>query len=677
MAVYENTKMAAISLPFGANHLPLEALPWLEKYERIYLWTDADEVGRIASEKFAQKLGLKRTFIVNTTRDDPKGPKDANDALRAGHDLLKYIKEARPLTQENILTFKQIKAEVIKRIINYESNKGVLSSFDWFNKKIKGFRKGELTVLTGGTGSGKTTLLSQMSLDFMERGVPTLWGSFEIRNEVLASTMLMQFARKNLIEDPKSIDLFARDFESLPLYFLKFYGSTPIDEMLNTLDYAVYAYDISHIIIDNLQFMLSGQAKGYDKFDLQDILISKLRDFATNNKIHITLVIHPKKVDEDTQDLSVSSIFGTAKATQEADNVFILQNRYKYRLVDIRKNRFDGEIGRFGLGYDRNTKRFLELTENEVNDLNKTQKTLEDIFAARATAAASNVEIPEIELNKMKSMIGTQIKKIEKIVEQDIAYYGNIAQKTTNKIKNIVNQASPINLKTPNKTNYEENCEESFEYGMDECQYQNQNNDEIKKIISKLAIKSNDNKTPGKIPEQKQENKPKIGETPKAFVEPKIPNKIITNPPETELLIKEGIKEKQKEEIKKPNLLIPSIKPKEMNIQKNSNEPELKAIGVPDWISDLPKMPEKVNKSASKQTVNKSQKAEYKKSYKSESQRDKKPSFGETYSSVSKSERKKLFEVLQTNGYLTTKSKGKYGRSTGSSGKSSDSSDRL
>ena len=90
MAIYEATNMAAISLPFGANHLPLEVLPWLERFERIYLWLDSDEVGKAAAEKFADKLGLKRTLIVNTMKDDPKGPKDANDALREGRDLLQY-----------------------------------------------------------------------------------------------------------------------------------------------------------------------------------------------------------------------------------------------------------------------------------------------------------------------------------------------------------------------------------------------------------------------------------------------------------------------------------------------------------------------------------------------------------------------------------------------------------
>lgn len=46
-------------------------------------------------------------------------------------------------------------------------------------------------------------------------------------------------------------------FEQFPLYFMNFYGSTPIELMFETLDYAIYAYDISLICLDNMQFMLS------------------------------------------------------------------------------------------------------------------------------------------------------------------------------------------------------------------------------------------------------------------------------------------------------------------------------------------------------------------------------------------------------------------------------------
>ena len=48
-----------------------------------------------------------------------------------------------------------------------------------------------------------------------------------------------------------------------------------------------------------------------------------------------------------------SSVFGTAKATQEADNLIILQRGKKHRFLDIKKNRFDGELGIVPYRYDK------------------------------------------------------------------------------------------------------------------------------------------------------------------------------------------------------------------------------------------------------------------------------------------------------------------------------------
>jgi len=92
MAVFQETGIPAVSLPNGANHLPIQFLPFFDKFERIYLWLDADEVGRNAAEKFALKLGSKRTIIIDSRIKDSEGPKDANDALRMGKDF-KWIFE--------------------------------------------------------------------------------------------------------------------------------------------------------------------------------------------------------------------------------------------------------------------------------------------------------------------------------------------------------------------------------------------------------------------------------------------------------------------------------------------------------------------------------------------------------------------------------------------------------
>ena len=97
--------------------------------------------------------------------------------------------------------------------------------------------------------------------------------------------MLMQYAgNPNVLQD----DVFehvADGFESLPMYFMRFYGSTEIDEVLDAMEYAVYVYDVEHILLDNLQFMLSSSMSsksGFERFEAQERALEKFRRFGKN-----------------------------------------------------------------------------------------------------------------------------------------------------------------------------------------------------------------------------------------------------------------------------------------------------------------------------------------------------------------------------------------------------------
>jgi len=72
MAVWQATGRPAVSLPNGCRSLPVEVLPLLENFEKIYLWMDNDAAGQEGCEKFAKKIGLERTYIVRPTRANCK-----------------------------------------------------------------------------------------------------------------------------------------------------------------------------------------------------------------------------------------------------------------------------------------------------------------------------------------------------------------------------------------------------------------------------------------------------------------------------------------------------------------------------------------------------------------------------------------------------------------------------
>eukprot|EP00605_Chrysophyceae_sp_TOSAG23-4_P002537 GSChrysophyteH1.ASY1.ANO1.2802.1 assembled CDS len=365
----------AISLPNGCNSLPPALLPMLEQFDKIYLWLDNDKPGQEAAEKFARKLG------------------DANDALRMNSAAASDVNAKNTESSHDRLeNFANLRGEVLRSIRQPEelASGTPTKSLPSLSKKLKGFRKGELVILTGPTGCGKTTLLSQLSLDFAKEGSPTLWGSFEIRNARLVENMLQQYAGANLQAlSSERLERIADDFENLPLSFMNFHAGTDLGQVLEAMDFAVYRDDVQHIIIDNLQFMMprynvpglnvtgaggsssSGAMRSnFDKFNTQDAVIDELRRFASEKNVNIILVIHPRKED-DNQVLGMSSIFGTAKATQEADVVLIIQkqqNQHRSALA-IKKNRYNGVLGRLELGFNSAVKCFYELDPPQTQSL--------------------------------------------------------------------------------------------------------------------------------------------------------------------------------------------------------------------------------------------------------------------------------------------------------------------
>jgi hypothetical protein len=247
MAVWQATGRPAVSLPNGCRSLPPEVLPLLENFAKIILWMDNDGPGQEGAEQFAKKIGLERTYIVKPGKqhvpEDAPLPKDANDALLQGLDLEAMVRDAQPVPHERILTFRDLRSSVLHEIIHPDKYVGVpMTSLPALTNIIKGFRRGEMTVLTGPTGSGKTTFLGQMSLDLAEQGINMLWGSFEIKNTRLIHKLMQQFSREPLPTGEQAVEskleALADRFERLPFYFMKFHGGSDVDDVLDAMDYA-------------------------------------------------------------------------------------------------------------------------------------------------------------------------------------------------------------------------------------------------------------------------------------------------------------------------------------------------------------------------------------------------------------------------------------------------------
>ncbi|XP_005885396.1 PREDICTED: twinkle protein, mitochondrial isoform X2 [Myotis brandtii] len=319
LALNQSTGLPTLALPRGTTCLPPALLPYLEQFRRIVLWLGDDLRSWEAAKLFARKLNPKRCSLVRPGDQHPR----PLEALNRGLNLPRILRSALPAWHKSIVSFRQLREEVLGELSNVEQVAGVRwSRFPDLSRLLKGHRKGELTVFTGPTGSGKTTFIKQLD----------------------------------------KYDEWADRFEDLPLYFMTFHGQQNIRTVIDTMQHAVYVYDICHVVIDNLQFMMGHEQLSTDRIAAQDYIVGAFRKFATDSNCHVTLVIHPRKEDDD-KELQTASIFGSAKASQEADNVLILQDRKLVtgpgkRYLQVSKNRFDGDVGVFPLEFNKSSLTF-------------------------------------------------------------------------------------------------------------------------------------------------------------------------------------------------------------------------------------------------------------------------------------------------------------------------------
>ncbi|TMW45547.1 hypothetical protein DOY81_009373 [Sarcophaga bullata] len=362
-----------VCLPYGLKSLPQECLPSLEQLKELVLWFKCDSTTWDVAKTFATKLDEKRCLLIRPTNTEPS----PFDALKKHLSIRHILQRATPIRHKSITTFSSLRNDVLSELQNIEKVNGVKwKRFPQLNKLLKGHRKGELTIITGPTGSGKTTFMSEYSLDLALQGVSTLWGSFEIRNARLASTLLRQYVGYSLEKKLNEFNHWATEFEKYPMYFMTFHGQQPLKIVMEAIEHAHYVHDINHVIIDNLQFMM-GISNSYrtDKFWEQDSIIAAFRSLATKHNVHVTLVMHPRKEREE-DDLTTSSIFGSAKASQEADNVLIIQDKRLTSLkgkkyLQIVKNRYSGDLGIMPLEFNKEALSYAFSGQKKKKDKDK------------------------------------------------------------------------------------------------------------------------------------------------------------------------------------------------------------------------------------------------------------------------------------------------------------------
>ena len=216
-------------------------------------------------------------------------------------------------------------------ILNLEEpeEKFIPTGIYWIDRKMRGLKKGGVSVISGSRGAAKSTLLTQICANVVEAGYKVAMYSGEMKNKSLMRWMNLQIAGKAFVEPTQYKDYYVVSDEnqriiaewladSFWLYDNQ-YGNN-FARVLDQFEKIIEAQKLDLIVLDNLMAFDIANL-GRDKWDAQKEFVWQIHELALRSNTHIVFVAHPRKPNGF---LRLDDISGTADIANAVDNAFIV-----------------------------------------------------------------------------------------------------------------------------------------------------------------------------------------------------------------------------------------------------------------------------------------------------------------------------------------------------------------
>jgi twinkle protein len=195
-------------------------------------------------------------------------------------------------------------------------------------------RPGELTVWAGINGHGKSMLLGNVVLGLMQQGQRCMIASFEMRPEVTLHRMCRQ-ATRGASPTLAAIDGFHRWTDDR-LWLYDQQGQVDPLRIFAVMRYCHERLQMQHIVIDSLMKCIRGE----DDYNGQKNLLDTLTSIARDTGMHVHLVHHSKKREDESRAPGKFDLKGSGSISDQADNVMIVWRN--------KKKQFDAQSGDSG-----------------------------------------------------------------------------------------------------------------------------------------------------------------------------------------------------------------------------------------------------------------------------------------------------------------------------------------
>lgn len=252
--------------------------------------------------------------------------------LLTGHDISRELDDYEKLLEimeaNNILN----PSELVERIgpVARHGDYQVGESLPFQCDHIIKLRQGELSIWSGFNGHGKSQIVLQTML-WQMKSARVLVASLELKAEVSLYRMLCMYAGCRAAE--------GYAVKTLPQWDQKLFvydviGSVSHRRIETLILYAREKLGVNHLVIDSL--MKCGIDA--DDYKAEKRFVDRLQNLAKETGIHIHLVCHARKSQDEEKRPNKFDVIGTSHITNLADNIFIFW-RNKAREKALRKQK--------------------------------------------------------------------------------------------------------------------------------------------------------------------------------------------------------------------------------------------------------------------------------------------------------------------------------------------------
>ena len=328
MACWQMGFKNVIALTSGVSNFYPEWVDLLENKKKIYICLDNDKDGQENAERLASRLGLDRCYNVQIP--DAKDPDEY--FFVAGHsaeDFEQLLKRSKLYDIKNLVALdsalKRLRDQLLSKDV---TNLGLMSPWPELNRLTKGFRDGELIVLSAPPKVGKTTLALNEA-DYLARlsvpRVPVLFYCMEMGPERLAQKMtslVLQVDDELLTAE----DVMEARFllKGVPLYLPERVRAADLEEITDTIRAAYKRYGIRMLVFDNLHFLVRSDEGLREKLGMA---VQQFKLLAEELRIPVVLIVHPRKMRNDRQAMTSHDLRDTAAIHADADMVIVMHRK--------------------------------------------------------------------------------------------------------------------------------------------------------------------------------------------------------------------------------------------------------------------------------------------------------------------------------------------------------------